>query len=1182
MTHTNDRESQMNQYIRNAIHTAGERLLPMAKLAQCVRNRLRAIAALIRQTYRHTIDWFKTPWSVQSVVRRDEAEWRKFNRHRRALAFSRFERELLFAGEHPVRFSASLLALIASAWTLAQVLPTDWFVASWRAWQTSEQLAHFSTLWTVQATLAALVYPIVIAFVTVFLQRRPVAEAFINLYMLDSGALAAGLSSLALVLAMAIQYILLPTYGTASLPLWVTFDASWFLVNAVLTTYFLFRTVEFLRPEVQLHVVRRYVVSVALPRDVMRLNAFQVLAQAQKKGWIPAPGYADDTASDGPKVLLSRFGFRDGEIQGMHRLKEPARLVNVRLLSLHLVVASWMRAARKWPKPQGNQSVRRIDWPLLTIPMTPGAVYRDPTPLARVDSGPQLASWQRALLRLAYVFRPVRKERFGIQVKSILDELEADTRAAAERPDVEAFERAYETLVNLHELLLGASLVRSDDGTVSSWALLPNIHSFGERALYLGWTDIYRSIFLAAIGAMVSDTRPVRRLCHLVQHLAGDDLNSSPVEVRESILLLPSLMMYQLGGWWVKRVEEQGIMEHGSHRMVVLRAPLHRVYEEVVSTFVAGWENARIAIAPVADASKEFDWASAPALGRLNAAHIQETARMLLAAVARGDRAAAEWLADVLSKWWGAFAYEHEPIALYGKTKYLTPEHMGLDWRTLSSLMGLTEQDVQQGGGNVKALQRWVLVAALQNFWTDIRLLVLELLLSWSEQDGALTLDESMAMEIAVGMLTGKQWRGGGRLSNPLSEFTAATYLEAKVRQYAADGEWRSSYVGRLSRFVERVKDMERSDTISSRVYSFSGADDVDSLQEQQLVLLAALSTKEWVASKSLRRQIEIWVSRQYRSVDILRQKTKDWLQRLDQAEELSPKALPALLQHTDKLQDAVESRTRAKHGIESLRDLLESMRADVLEAESVDPERLDEISRHASSKAFESASGGFPIQLFGAVHFSVESLQDFTLTMQQVRKGELTRTEMDQRSVNEKEFWAETMAAQVGIVLLTDILAGCETRDLFALDATAYWAALKAEAARITQRGERPVLMLDNATRPEWVWQWQHADYSGDYSRPDDLRVQRFSGYGDAYICNFNDIEVFVAPIPSGKSILLSREAFKAATFREFKQGCFVDTTFDARSDSKLLVDLKLKFSRKVDLGFNEIVGLDYTSTLL
>ncbi len=52
-------------------------------------------------------------------------------------------------------------------------------------------------------------------------------------------------------------------------------------------------------------------------------------------------------------------------------------------------------------------------------------------------------------------------------------------------------------------------------------------------------------------------------------------------------------MMYQLSNWWAFRVEEQGILDHSHRQMVVLRPPLNRVYEEVLSTFVAGWENGR-------------------------------------------------------------------------------------------------------------------------------------------------------------------------------------------------------------------------------------------------------------------------------------------------------------------------------------------------------------------------------------------------------------------------------------------------------------------------------------------------------------------------------------------------------------------------------------------------------------
>ena len=57
---------------------------------------------------------------------------------------------------------------------------------------------------------------------------------------------------------------------------------------------------------------------------------------------------------------------------------------------------------------------------------------------------------------------------------------------------------------------------------------------------------------------MVRDTRPLRRLCHLLQHLDVDELRASPVEIREHLLQMPPLMMYQLSNWWAFRVEEQG------------------------------------------------------------------------------------------------------------------------------------------------------------------------------------------------------------------------------------------------------------------------------------------------------------------------------------------------------------------------------------------------------------------------------------------------------------------------------------------------------------------------------------------------------------------------------------------------------------------------------------------------
>lgn len=66
-------------------------------------------------------------------------------------------------------------------------------------WTNAEFAAYIGTLWSVQATIAALAYPIVIAFVAVLLQRRAAAKLSLQLYLRESAALTAGISSIALV-----------------------------------------------------------------------------------------------------------------------------------------------------------------------------------------------------------------------------------------------------------------------------------------------------------------------------------------------------------------------------------------------------------------------------------------------------------------------------------------------------------------------------------------------------------------------------------------------------------------------------------------------------------------------------------------------------------------------------------------------------------------------------------------------------------------------------------------------------------------------------------------------------------------------------------------------------------------------------------------------------------------------
>ena len=1129
---------------------------------------------------RITQDLLRTPWSVRTAARRDEAAWFAQNNCRRRLALSKLERDLLFAGEHPLRLAFSLLALQIALLVLAAVLPRGWFAPAWVKWETAEQLTHFSTVWTIQATLAALVYPIVISFVAVYLQRRPAAEAFIHLYMLDSGGLAAGLSSLGLVVVMGVQYLMLSTWGAAWLPGWAAIDTAWFVLNAALTTFFLFRTVEFLRPEVQIRVIQRYTVNVALPRDVRRLNSFQVLAGGIAKGWFPVPSYGDDKAPEGPRLLIGR-GFREGDVQSELRLRAQARLVDVRIWVVRLVVGAWYRRALIMPRPNKPAAFGvNKSWPLFTLPMSPGTVYNSKLPLAMVADGPELLPWQRWLLRWSVVLQPTSRERYGIGVDAILGELAADARNMAAKPDNEGFERAYRTLIDLHGLLLAACLDKTETGEQGSWALLPDSQSIFNRTLHENWSNVYRGIFEAAIEGMSKDTRPLRRLCHLLQHLNDDELRASPVEIREHLLQMPPLMMFQLSNWWAFRVEEQGVIEHSHKQMVLLRPPLNRVYDEVLSTFVAGWENGRPDKPRRNRDVHALDWATLPGLARLNVKHIEETARMLLAAVLRGDQAAAEWLADVLSKWWGTLAFDHEPYQLYGKTAFITIDDLGLAWSAFRTKFGLETDDAASQERLVPALQRGAFQATLRNYWTDVRLLTIELMLDWVRAVPVAFASSSLAFEIAAGLLTGKQWKGGGKAVDSFGNLSPPEYLVAKARQFAASGEWRGGYVGRLDGFVERVKDMSRPDMVSSRVYSFGGADDVESLQESQLELFAILASGGWSLPPSLGRQLDVWFDARldhYSSIDILRGRLKSWLERLDAQPSLSVEYIDLMKARVKPGVPAQTAVDEVKAGLLAAQKALEDRHEETLAAQPIDSNRLLEIGRYASASGFSKDKGYFPVHLF-PIESTSENLEDFTLTFTQVRRGELTQLQMAQRAMNEAEHFADAMAQQVAIVVLNDVLHRSDTKEIAVLDGAAYWKALQAQASFIVAKGGKAILLLDNATRPDWVWDWQHADFDATHKRPDDLQVRRREGQGAGYQCDFNEIEVYVAPLRMGQSVLLSSEVFRALTFTDYGEGRFVRVEVVELESAKNLVDLKLTFARRVEVDESTVVKLAYS----
>jgi hypothetical protein len=340
------------------------------------------------------------------------------------------------------------------------------------------------------------------------------------------------------------------------------------------------------------------------------------------------------------------------------------------------------------------------------------------------------------------------------------------------------------------------------------------------------------------------------------------------------------------------------------------------------------------------------------------------------------------------------------------------------------------------------------------------------------------------------------------------------------------------------------------------------------------------LSTADWSPAASLRQTIDTWLKTQYDNVAVLKNRLEEFGRRMNEDEAMPANVLGALLTRTSKKHDAIIGWKRAQAGIEALSAHLEESRAEALAREPINPERLKQLGTFASLTGFAPGTAEFPLPLFRSIEFRAENFQDFRLTTRSVRKGELTKTEIEQRAANEDDFWSRTMADHVGALVLSDVIRELAISDALVLDANSYWEALKSEAARFRDMGQHPVLVLDNATRPEWVWEWQHANYEeARHPKPEDLSVRKLNGQGSSYVCHFNDIPVYSGRLPLGQSLVLPLEALQRIEFKEYETGRYADASIVERADNKLLVDLVMTISRRVHVGGQNAARLRYAT---
>jgi hypothetical protein len=1114
--------------------------------------------------------------SLQHRLAAEEKEWRALNPLRGELRPNIIVATILSLANNAAAVGLSLLAI-----TLGITLytgtssPRHWVWLNVSTMEIADRSTYFSSLWAVQASMVTLVYPIVIGFIAMLLERRTNSKAALHVYLHHTAAQFAGLTALLLVAAMGVQYLVLPYVSIEATSVWVFVDTIWFLVNVALTIFFLSRTFAFIRPGPRFEITRRYAVTIAWPREAKRHLARNIFRGAV--GWKLVPGPACGTVKDHePCVLFDNHGRDSGAHTIQKGLSSKRQLNDVRFRLLAWVTTRWFIRARMQGDAIAAETVkkgRRKDV-ILVFPVAPFAEYAGSVTICGVLGGPPLSRIEKLLVRFAFKFGPIDDRNAELTTKDILIGLQSDAIAALRSAEPESFEDGVTRLVEVFESLIAASEVKNTDGGRANLTLISDGASLFERPIYLDWSYPFITIFESASSKLSAGESYVSFLSHIPNRLFAKNLKYGDRNILKHFISLNPILLRRIEAWWVQTVEQQGETTHTRCNPVDLRPPFFGTHERALREFVSAWETLKnFYILPKGEAS----WPQIQ-LAALNfEEHLSHTLVMLFDCALRGDRNGSEWLADVLIKWFAELEYAFSGIDQYffREQPLLTIDLITKGWEEVAKRVQVESYGVT---GEVNKLA--VLGVCLRNLWIDVCCVALYIFATWGKECPC---DKSLPARLFWAIWKGTPLRQGGSSAFAKQPFVdASSLMFAILRQNFEHATSSRDYRNRLDKYSEMVAELSRSEFVSGRLYSRFGSSDLDSLTDGQLLALLLAMPVRRRSSNDAEEVLSGWAITDNDKLRDFHRLARGWKQRTGEEAFLEFRqeyeCICALAGKTEGFSDALGG---LQQYLDELIAVVERAQSAALRETPISAQRLLEIGKWASSSGFSKDTGDLPLSLFAEVRHVTELLSMRSVTIKEYPKGDLTDPPLANRASNESEWFAEIVKNYVGAHVLAEVFKELDRTRVSANAPEIYWTEMQRFVVESKAQGLNPVLVLENPLLPYWVENWTYPQLeSAGHFVPSDLTVTRHrEKFGSQYICSFNETPVFRGPLPSGGSLLLVRESLRLLEFSRFSDGSSVQVTTQAIEGRSDVVEITITWRFKMTLERRPAVLLAYDS---
>lgn len=1098
--------------------------------------------------------------AMDSLVRRVELErkeWRSANQVREDYAYPHAQARILDAAEDPIRHVRNWLALALLLSGLAWAVPIQLEVFSADFLDSAEIISYVAALWAVQATVVALVYPIVIGFVALLFQGRQNAKSVLYIYLHDTAALLAGLSSLALIALIGVHHLAMPKTCPGVVLIWSSIASFWFLINMTLTAFFLVRTFEFLLPDKRARIIQRYAVNVAWPNE-LRVHLCQAFfSTAVLSKWLPGSSFGESDTETEPKILLGSAGHGMGREALVVSVGRNVQLVDVWFRPLRWAIRSWLKRALA-KRATGNTE---NEAPVLVFPITPESSYSDRVVLCRVVGDLPLTTLEQWLIETSFRFGRRSKRRFDLSVSAILSDMEADVRQGIVDDNFVVFEEKLDELREMYSLLILSSICKDTEGHDENYTRVQDsAHRFGSP-IFIVWSRTFINLFEPAARTLAVRGDFIHRLAYVPASLFSKLLDRGHEDVLVHMIRLFPILQRRVGDWWQQMLQRQGTTQNGPCERQLLKPPEQTTYESVLVQLVGAWSSLKNDRLPP-HRSETPTWEELCKSAPYYQAHLAETLKMLLGSVSRGDQVSAEWYADLLLKWWDQLEYRFDRDALFlRREKFVNIELTKKTWEEVQ-----VEVDIEAFRISERAPQG-VFAACIRNLWIDGCCLTMYVL---AVRGQTCDCDRSLAGHILHALVKGKPFKEGGTMAGdhrPLSG--PDDLLVAFLRQNYAASSFREGYRATLDKWVDEIAQMVEKEWVSGWIYGRWGSNDLNSLRGGQIAVMSFLVGARWNSVRQIDDVLRRWVREDEGKLRDLRHDMEQWATELRSGDMSAYKQLfDCYHRQSDPRPEFEDALTLISGAIEAITARVEAIRGEALRDAPVADTRLRAIERWASKTAFAKDSADFPVSLFEEVESTEAEGERRGLILQRLDKGEYTEPPMAQLSVNEEDWFAKTMENRVASFVMAQILQQLHSETADGSTADRYWAQVKRFRDRSVAAGHRPALLVENPTIPDWIWEWSLTEWEVNREPPYGLALTRDKAFQGktGYLGNFGDVAVFNAPLPPGGSYLITLDALERIEFTKHGGG-FVEATWQAVEGDDRLIDITLSWRFKLHL---------------